>query len=79
MDLTHQIQQQHSKLSHKGCEVVVDNVLEGFLLPSTGNFVYLQYPINGNGPHQTKLKHHQRECFEECLHNSSANFKISLT
>lgn len=59
-----------------GCEVAVDEVSEGFLLPSSGIFFYLQYQTSGSGSHQTKSKRYQRECSEECLHSSYTALRV---
>ncbi|GFS94520.1 alpha-1,3-mannosyl-glycoprotein 4-beta-N-acetylglucosaminyltransferase B [Trichonephila clavipes] len=65
-DPTHQIQQWCTKLSHKGCEVVIGEAAEGFLLLSSGNFVFL---TSGSGPHQTKSKQRQGFFFTLLLDN----------
>ncbi|GFW01301.1 hypothetical protein TNCV_5029562 [Trichonephila clavipes] len=48
-DPAHKIQQRHTKLSHEDCEVVIGEAADGFLLPSSKNFVYSQCLTSGGG------------------------------
>ncbi|GFT47007.1 hypothetical protein TNCV_3746861 [Trichonephila clavipes] len=59
---------------HEDCEVVIGETAEGFLLPSSEEFVYSQCLTRGRRPHQTKSKQRQenvlknfRERLRQCV------------